>query len=187
MLALAVIVSVALAVGLNIGNARVANAVAHRVEEGVQNVAHTTGTVRYRRQLDDEMLNVLGASWPIGLGFLHPGAHFVTGLPEGSIRNTDTGVFGALMTMGVVGTVLIYVPLAYAFIELVRLNRRARAPSRARRMGLVYGGTAWVTWVVAGSATLVLLFSITGVVLTALVLAVLAQSGLQGNGRHDAA
>src|SRR5438477_12108578 len=99
-------------------------AVAHRFEEGIQNVANTTGTVRYRRELDHEMLTLLGASWPIGLGFLHSGAHYVAGLPEGSIRNTDTGVFNALMAMGVVGTLLIYAPLAFAFIELVGLNRR---------------------------------------------------------------
>ena len=45
-------------------------------------------------------------------------------------------------------------------------------------MWLAYAGTAWVTWLVVGSATLVVLFSVNGLVLTALVLAVLGQADL---------
>jgi hypothetical protein len=180
MLVLAGMLIVLLAMGLNVGrDARIVGAVASRVESGVQNIAHTTGTYGYRHQLDEKMLEVLGADWPIGLGFLHPHAHYVGRLPEGSIRNTDTGILNALMTMGVVGVLLLYAPLVFAFMQLVRLNRPVR-PLSSRQMWLVYGGTAWVTWVVVGSATLVVLFSITGLVLTALVLAVLGQTRLQG-------
>ncbi len=180
MLALGVMLIVLVVMGLNIGNDRITNAVSARVDAGIQNVTGTTGTVGYRNQLDEKLLTVLGADWPIGLGFLHPDVHYVVGLPEGSIRNSDTGVFNALMTMGVVGALLLYAPLVFAFMELVRLNGRILEFSRKRPMWLVYGGTACITWVVAGSPTLVVLFSVTGLVMTALVLAVLGQSRLQG-------
>ena len=53
------------------------------------------------------MLVVLGPAWPIGLGFLHPAIHYVAGLPEGSIRNSDLGLMQVLMTMGVLGLALL--------------------------------------------------------------------------------
>jgi hypothetical protein len=178
---LAVMLVTLLIGGLRSGvNTRITSAVSSRLEAGVQNVSNTTGTFGYRYQLDEKMLAILGPDWPVGLGFLHPEVHYVAGLPNGSIRNSDTGVFNALMTMGVVGALLLYVPLVFAFMELVRLNGRSGGLSRERQMWLVYGGTAWVTWVVAGSATLVVLFSVTGLVLTALVLAALGQSRLDG-------
>jgi len=181
MLVLAGMLVVLVLLGLNIGRDRTVNgAVASRLESGVQDIANTTGTYAYRHRLDERMLEVLGTSWPVGLGFLHPQAHYVAALPEGSIRNTDTGVLNALMTIGLVGTLLVYAPLVFVFTQLVRLNR-PRARPRSRRMWLAYAGTAWVTWLVVGSATLVVLFSVNGLVLTALVLAVLGQADLGSN------
>jgi len=57
----------------------------------------------YRNQLASTMLDTLGSDWPLGLGFLHPEAHPVPGLPKGSIRSDDMGMMQLLMTMGVAG------------------------------------------------------------------------------------
>ncbi len=55
----------------------VTHAVIARVEQGVNDLSNSTGTVGYRENLDRNMLAVLGHQWLIGLGFLHPGAHYV--------------------------------------------------------------------------------------------------------------
>jgi hypothetical protein len=153
--------------GSNVGG----DPIVQRVAEGVRNVSHSTGTLGYRERLDEEMLHVLGTRWPVGLGFLHPAAHYVTALPEGAIRNTDTGVFNILMTMGLVGVLLLYAPLAYGFHELLRISGSPHDRALQVPPWLVYGGAAWIAWAVAGSASLVLLFSSYGLVLTALALA----------------
>ena len=152
------------------------NPITMRVEEGVSDTLHSQGSVGYREMLDEKLLQVLGMHWPVGLGFLHPAAHYVAGLPFGTIRNTDTGVLNVLMTMGIVGVILIYAPLAYGFRELLRASKIDSPRPRGSSGTLVYGGAAWIAWAVAGSLTLVLLFSIDGLVLTALVLAFLGQA-----------
>lgn len=180
MFTLAVSLVVIAANALNIGqHTKITAAVSSRIEAGVNSVSNTTGTFGYRRDVDRRMFTILGSDWPIGLGFLHPDARYVEGLPGGSIRNADTGVLNALMTIGVVGALFVYSPLIFAFGELVRRRGRVRAWRRERPPWLVHGGAAWITWLIVGSATLVVLFSVGGLVLTALVLAALARSGVQ--------
>lgn len=176
--ALAVAVAVIALSTANLGNSGVggiASRVAERAESGVSAVSNTSGTFRYRTNLDSKMLHVLGSRWPVGLGFLDPNAHYVLGLPHGSIRNTDVGVFNVLMTMGVIGAVFIYVPLLYAFFELLRVTGRWRLRPSDRRW-VAYGGAAWIAWALVGSWNLVVLFSVAGVVITALVLGWLVQA-----------
>jgi hypothetical protein len=143
-----------------------------RVQSGISDFSQSTGTVGYRESVDREMLHLLGHDWPVGLGFLHTASHYVPTLPSGSIRNTDTGVFNVLMTMGLIGAVFVYAPLAYGFRELLRSSAW---PVRAGLEPplIVIGGAAWIAFAVAGSATLVLLFTVSGLVLSALVLALL--------------
>ncbi len=145
--------------------------VVSRAEAGISDLSHSSGSVGYRETVDREMLHVLGTSWPLGLSFLNPVDHYVSSLPSGSIRNSDTGVFNVLMTMGVLGALLVYAPLLYGIRELMRASRRG-VPERLR--WVVAGGAAWIAWAVAGSPTLGVLFGTTGLVVTALVLAVLA-------------
>jgi hypothetical protein len=185
----AVIVRVAMAVVVVIvavialGTARVGNSgiggvasrVAERAESGVSTVSNTSGTFGYRTKLDAKMLHVLGSQWPIGLGFLDPNAHYVAGLPEGAIRNTDVGVFNALMTMGVIGAFFIYLPLLYGFVELLRAAGSWRRWGLSERRWIAYGGAAWIAWALVGSWNLVVLFSVPGLVVAALVLGWLAQ------------
>ena len=160
----------------NSGIGSVAGRVAERAESGVSDVSNTSGDFRYRTNLDDKMLHVLGSRWPIGLGFLDPTVHYVAGLPEGSIRNTDVGVFNALMTMGVVGALFIYAPLLYGFAELLRVAGGWRRLGMSERRWLAYGGAAWIAWALVGSWNLVVLFSVPGLVVTALVLGWLAHA-----------
>lgn len=157
------------------GNTPVVSAVLARVTTGVSNLSQSNGTVGYRETLDRQLLHTLGQNWPIGLAFLNPSVHYVVGAPGGIIRNTDTGVFNILMTMGLLGVVLIYAPLAYGTRELLRAARSTQKQLRDSPPWLIYGGVAWIAWAVASSPTLVLLFSIPGIVVAALVLGLLGQ------------
>jgi hypothetical protein len=186
----AVIVRVAMAVlvvtvvVIVLGNAKVGNSgiggvvsrVAERAESGVSAVSNSSGTFGYRTRLDATMVHVLGSQWPIGLGFLDPNAHYVAGLPEGGIRNPDVGVFNALMTMGVVGALLIYAPLLYGFVELLRAAQAWRRLALSKRRWIAYGGAAWIAWALVGSWNLLVLFSVNGLVVTALILGWLAHA-----------
>jgi hypothetical protein len=150
--------------------------VVSRVQTGFSDLSQSTGTVGYREQVDQEMLHVLGPRWPIGLGFLHPFARYIALLPSGTIRNPDTGVFNILMTMGVAGLLLLYAPLVYALRRLLRSSSSSLHLGPVLPQWVVCGGVAWIAWVIAGSPTLVELFSVSGLVLTALVLASLGHT-----------
>jgi hypothetical protein len=147
-----------------------------RVQTGLSDLSQSTGTVGYREQVDQEMLHVLGRRWPIGLGFLHPSARYIALLPSGAIRNPDTGVFNILMTMGVAGLLLLYAPLVYALRRLLRSSGSSSHFAPLLPQWVACGGVAWIAWVIAGSPTLVELFSVSGLVLTALVLASLGHT-----------
>lgn len=158
----------------------VATSVVTRVQTGLTDLSQSAGTVGYRQRVDAAMVQVLGSRWPIGLGFLHPVAHYVAALPSGSIRNSDTGVFNILMTMGAIGLILLYAPFIYAIRYLLGSARRPSQLSPARPPWIVYGGVAWIGWAIAGSPTLIVLFSTSGLVLAALVLAAIARAELPG-------
>lgn len=151
----------------------VVHSVISRASSGLPALVHSTGTVGYREQLDGSMLDVLRHKWPIGLGFLHPAARYVSALPGGTIRNSDTGVFNALMTMGIVGVLLIYAPLAYGLGQLGRASRHMRQAAESVPPWVFYGGAAWIGWALAGSPTLIVLFSVPGLIMSALALAAL--------------
>jgi hypothetical protein len=151
-----------------------AGGVLTRVQGGISDFSRSTGTVGYRESVDREMVHLLGHDWPVGLGFLHTAYHYVPTLPSGSIRNADTGVFNVLMTMGLLGAVLVYLPLAYGLGALLRSRSEASYGSPRERW-LVIGGTAWIGFAAAGSATLILLFTTSGLVLTAVVLAAVSR------------
>lgn len=173
---LVVVAAATLLTAITGGSSFTANPIASRVTKGLSDVSQSSGTFGYRQHLDGLMLQVLGGQWPIGLGFLHPAAHYVPTLPKGAIRNTDTGVFNVLMTMGLVGALLVYAPLVYGFRQLLRISRRSLASSQSLPRWILYGGVAWLAWGLAGSPTLDLIFSTPGVVVAALVLAALGRT-----------
>jgi hypothetical protein len=153
-------------------------AVVSRATSSLSDVQSRSANVGYRLDVAQRMERVLGGDWPVGLGFWHPSYHYVPDLPDGSIRNGDLGISNSLMTMGLIGTLLLYLPLLYTIVALqkARSNRRGRGSEG----WLAYGVASWLLIVVAASATLITLFSVTGLVLVAFALTLalsLSESG----------
>jgi hypothetical protein len=142
-------------------------AVGQRISTAVTEAGEGSGTVGYRVRLYHQMLGVLGADWPVGLGFLHPRDRFFPDLPDGTIRNADVGLTNILMTMGAVG-LLLEVGILAAVGHLVSRARRAAPP------WIVVGTFAWLALLVTTSPTLITLFSPTGLLCTGLTLALCA-------------
>jgi hypothetical protein len=152
------------------------SAASERATSTIQELQQRTGTVGYRYELEHQMLSILGGRWPVGLGFLHPDAHPVPGLPHDSIRNGDVGVLNSLMTMGALGTALLYAPLFGVLIAILRKRRDAERPGTAEEHEwFFYGVTMWIVLVLVTSISLVTLFSASGLALTALLLACAAR------------
>jgi hypothetical protein len=74
------------------------------------------------------------------------------------------------MTMGVVGAALIYVPLIALFFATMR-RRRDLGPVARRDQWFFFGAATWVLYAVMSSGSLVTLFGVPGLVLTATLLA----------------
>ena len=140
-----------------------------RAATALADLQHRRGTVKYRYDLQRQMRKVLGPHWVEGLGFWHPSVHPVPSLPGGSIRNSDVGVLNSVMTMGVVGTLFLYAPPLAIFFAIVRLRRR-RCRSVAAHEWFFYGTTVWLAYVLISSISLATLFTVPGLVLTALLL-----------------
>lgn len=111
----------------------------------------------------------LGDHALLGLGFINPRDMWDTSLPEGGIRNADVGVLNTVMTMGVVGTVLYYMPLVLVTLALAVRGRRRR-PDEVAWLG--FGAFAWCVGTLGSSATLVTLYTATGVVSAAMMLGI---------------
>jgi hypothetical protein len=148
--------------------------VTKRLTSGVTAVNDASDTVAYRTRLLQRMKQHLDGHWVAGLGFLNPRSRYVVDLPLGSIRNPDVGIFNVLMTMGLIGAALLYIPVLYLLARVVMTSRMA-IPD-VRRAGLAFGFTAWGTHVLITSPTLGLLTSKSGICLTSVVLAAVAAS-----------
>jgi hypothetical protein len=149
-------------------------AVIHRLTSIFSDLQSGSGTVAIREQVTNTMTALLGQRWPSGLGFVPPFTHYYAGLPGGSIRDPDVGVLNAVMTMGVVGAALIYLPVIIVFGDcLRRLSLR-----RGTNFGwLYYGGAIWMIATLSSSVTLITLFSTSGLALAAVFLTILAGLG----------
>lgn len=109
-----------------------------------------------KSQLDD-------TSWVFGLGFRDPGSVWTVNANRGSIRSGDLGWLGGVVTtMGLVGMLLIYLPIvgaAYVFASGRQIVER-------RDSWLMFGGLVYCIYLVATSNTLIVLFSTQGVIAT---------------------
>jgi hypothetical protein len=131
-----------------------------RVELGFSNVQGESGTVGYRLRQADRELEVLGGDWVGGLGFLNPTYHYVDGLRNGSIRDSDLGSLNIVMTMGLIGLLTAYLPPIAGLIYLLR-----------RRYSFVqYGGAMYLVAALVGSITLNALSSVPGLLVLGLML-----------------
>ena len=134
-----------------------------RVVRGIAILRHNSGTVGIRTAIAHAMLSALADRWPIGLGFVTPSAASTLGIPGNSILDSDVGMLNILMPMGVVGLVLLYVPVVACFCRSLFLLRRGKRTVSAWHVGSLF----WLSGVIATSITLVVLFLASGLVLTA--------------------
>jgi hypothetical protein len=124
---------------------------------GSSNQVTSTVAVReFELQLLEQRL---GKSYMLGLGFVDPRDQFDPNLPFGTIQNSDVGLFNAVMTMGVVGTVIYYLPLLLTTLLLIV---RARAMPEGQR-GYAAGALGACVLTLITSLTLVSFFDLTGV------------------------
>jgi hypothetical protein len=137
-----------------------------------------SGTVAVRESVTRTMTAYLGGHWLSGLGFVPPSAHYYVGLPFGSIQDPDLGVLNAVMTTGVIGAALIYLPIVLVGIYCLH---RSSAPLITQYDWLRYGGAIWVVATLISSVTLVTLFSTSGLVLSAVFLMILAHPSVCGD------
>ncbi len=154
-------------IGVSVVPKGVSGLVGSRIHLGLDEVRNKTGNFGYRYRLYHDMWHVLGKHWPIGLGFWHPAVKPVRELPNGSIRNGDVGLMNGVMTMGVIGTLLLYVPL----LGTLRLLLSRRGEEQERDSWARYGAAVWLVGVAAGSLTLATLFSLEGLLVAATVIA----------------
>lgn len=160
---------------------------ATRAGSGIEEIQARSGTFGYRYNVQSEMLDVVGNRWPVGVGFWHPDDRFVSGLPEGSIRNGDVGVLNGITTVGAVGTALLFLPVLGTILFLWRRRRTGSEEWD----GFIFGASGWLFGVAAASISLVTLFSVQGLLLTAVVLVAAASVASsppeQGEGLHTTA
>jgi hypothetical protein len=128
-----------------------------------------TSTVAFRLGEVTLLEQRLGDHALLGLGFINPRDQWDPSLPDGSIRNTDVGALNSVMTMGIVGTVFYYLPLVLVTIALAFWGRGRWRDDLA---WLGFGAFAWCVGALVSSATVVTLFSATGVVSAAAMLGI---------------
>ena len=137
----------------------------------------TTSTVDVRTRVAGFMLQVLGGRWPIGVGLIPPKSHYYASLPQGGLRDSDVGVLNAVMTIGVIGAALIYLPL---IVVLVYSMGRMRAGAPAGYAWMSGGGQIWIVATLVSSITLATLYSVSGLVMSALILMLLCERIVSG-------
>jgi hypothetical protein len=163
------VLAVTSVLGLRVSNDTAVGAIAARAGAGTERNDYSD-SVTYRVDLASTSRGVLGSDWLSGLGFLDPDYRYFTDLPNGSIRSSDIGFFNVLMTMGIVGLVFIY---AMPGVALMRLLRHRHRHEEQERLEWVQAGT--VTWLIStliSSITLVTLFSVPGLIVTAAMLTI---------------
>jgi hypothetical protein len=136
-------------------------AVLARTGLGINNIQNKTGNVGVRLHAADRELEVLGDHWVAGLGFLNPAYHWVPGIPQGSIRDDDLGSMSIVMTMGLIGLFLAYMPPIAGLVYLLR----------RRRSFVQYGGAMYLGAALIGSITLATMSSVYGLLVLGSMLA----------------
>ena len=111
---------------------------------------------------------VLSSHQILGLGFLDPRNVNYVQVPNGSIRNSDVGLFNVVMTMGIIGTVIYILPLFGVGALLIARHARGHIAPEDEPLALAVVG--WAIAALVSSLTLVILFHPTGVISAGLML-----------------
>jgi hypothetical protein len=127
----------------------------------------TVSTVAVRNEEVSLLDQRLDGHSVFGLGFIDPRDQYDASLPSGTIRNSDVGFLNVTLTMGIVGTILYYIPLLMIALAL-GVRGRGRWSTSVGWLG--FGVFGWCVTSVITSVTLVTLFSPTGVVSAAVML-----------------
>jgi len=110
----------------------------------------------------------LGGDWELGKGLLDPSYFYVAEVPGGSIQNPDVGYLSAVMTIGVVGTIVVYSAFVFGLLRLAVLRVRGRAVAWD---WLAFGTFSWLLMAVGASVTLAVMIDPIGAVPSAAILA----------------
>lgn len=136
-----------------------------------------TDTLAYRNRAKESIRATLTTQdWVVGFGYRPDGWYRFAPDPIGSLRNSDLGWYNPLLTMGLMGVVAIYGLVLFALVGIWRL-RSSSAPR-----WLLVGSWAYGVYALAGSATLVTLFSPAGAVGSAFALGLGLATSAQAGG-----
>jgi hypothetical protein len=154
-----------------------------RASSAVSTLETSSGTLAVRESVDQTLTSYLSGHWAAGLGFVSPSMHYYSDLPHGSIRDPDVGILNALVTMGLIGTIMVYMPV---ILVLIACLRKPEMASRERYAWLRYGGAVWLACILISSITLVILFSPAGLALTGVMITVICRGGVVGQVQKQA-
>lgn len=144
-----------------------------RALRGLSNLVNGSGTIGEREAIVTNMLAILRGHWLLGVGLIPPSAHYFYTLPEGSLMNPDVGVMNGIMTIGVIGVLGLYLPILVAGRHVAQTGK-IYGNSLKGAAGL--GGAVWIGTTVFSSVTLITLYSTSGLVMAAVLLALLLQT-----------
>lgn len=134
-------------------------AVVARTQLGFSDVADQGGNVGYRLRQAQYEAQAVGGHWLAGRGLLTPASFWVQGERNGSVRNSDLGAFSTLATLGVIGLILIFLPV----VAGLSFTLRERGP-------IAFGGAMYLGAALIGSITLATLSSVSGILVMGSVL-----------------
>jgi hypothetical protein len=122
------------------------------------NLAPGGNTLTYRNNVEKAIRASMSTSdWIVGHGFLPSPWYRFAPDPGGSLRDSDLGWYNALNTMGLIGVVLVVLPVVLVLVACWR----ARG-GKAATDWLIFGGMGYAIYVLVVSETLVTLFSPNG-------------------------
>jgi hypothetical protein len=147
----------------------VVGGIVSRVGGGVTEATSGSGTVGIRESVSGIMLRSLGDRWPLGLGFKDPTSYYVVGLPGGSLEDVDVAGLDSVVTMGALGTVVLFAPLLCAVVLVL-----ARARVAGKYDVLWLGAALWLVTALASALTLGAVESVTGIATASVMLGLLA-------------
>lgn len=135
------------------------HAVVARTQLGLSDVADQSGNVGYRLRQARYEAQAVGGHWLAGRALRTPNAFWVQGERNGSLRNSDLGAFSTLATLGVIGLILIFLPVVAGLL----FTLRERGP-------IAFGGAMYLGAAMIGSITLATLSSVSGILVIGCVL-----------------